>query len=265
MEFMKHLFSSEGFIPRGHCLLWKQDLVWLHVVSDSIITLAYYSIPIMLVYLARKRRDMTFQWMFLMFGALILGYGTTHLMGTLTLWIPSYWLDGGIKLATAVFSIATAALLIPIMPKVLAMRNPAELEAINLELERQIAKRKRIETALHESEERYRSLIENAPICIHKIGLSGHLMSMNRVGLQMMNVKDESQVCGLSYLDAVAPEDRGRIGTLLASAYEGEASEFEFSGIGRRVFTSSFIPLKGADGSILKLMGITQDITERKS
>ncbi|MGE5444021.1 MAG: PAS domain S-box protein, partial [Ignavibacteriales bacterium] len=131
-------------------------------------------------------------------------------------------------------------------------------------LVRDTTERKRIETALRESEERYRSLIENAPVCIHEIDLSEHPMSMNRVGLQIMNAKDESQVCGLSYLDAVAPDDRRRISTLLTSAYEGEASECEFRGVGEHVFASSFIPLKGADGSILKLMGITQDITERK-
>jgi signal transduction histidine kinase len=151
MEFLKNLFSSEGFIPHGHCLLWKPDLVWLHIVSDSIITLSYYSIPIMLVYLARKRQDLAFQWMFLMFGAFILGCGTTHLMGIWTLWIPTYWLDGGIKLATAVFSIVTAVLLVPIVPKVLAMRTPAELETINRELETQIAERKRIEAELARS------------------------------------------------------------------------------------------------------------------
>jgi signal transduction histidine kinase len=80
----------------------------------------------------------------------------------------------------------------------------------------------------------------------------------------MMDTRDESQICGHPYLYVVAPEDRDRISTLLASAYEGKASEFEFRSLGGRLFTSSFIPLKNAEGSILKLIGITQDITKRK-
>src|SRR5919108_1441910 len=148
MEFLKNLFNSGGFMPHGHCLLWQPTAVWLHVISDSLITLAYYSIPIILLYFVRKRRDLAFQWVFLMFGAFIFGCGTTHLMGIWTLWVPTYWLDGGIKLATAVFSIVTAVLLVPIVPKVLAMRTPAELETINRELETQIAERKRIEAEL---------------------------------------------------------------------------------------------------------------------
>jgi PAS domain S-box-containing protein len=139
-----------------------------------------------------------------------------------------------------------------------------ELAKTNETLQAEIVERKRAEEALRESKERYQSLIENAPVCIQEIDLSGHLISMNRVGLQMMGLKDESQVCGLLYLDAVAPEDRGRISTLLTGAYKGWVSDFEFRGVDERVLASSFIPLRGADGSILKLIGITQDITERK-
>ena len=49
LEVLKHLFASGGFIPHGHCFRWKPALVWLHVMSDSLIALAYYSIPITLV------------------------------------------------------------------------------------------------------------------------------------------------------------------------------------------------------------------------
>jgi PAS domain S-box-containing protein len=123
---------------------------------------------------------------------------------------------------------------------------------------------KKREEALLNSEERYRSLINNAPVCIHEIDLGGNLMSMNRAGLQMVGTENESQIRGLPYLNFVAQEDRERIGTLLTSAFEGKVSEFEFRSLGERLFASSFIPLKSAEGSILKLIGITQDITTRK-
>lgn len=71
MEFLKILFSSGGFMPHGHCLLWKPSAVWLNVISDSLITLAYYSISLILLYFVRKKRDLAFPWMFLMFGAFI--------------------------------------------------------------------------------------------------------------------------------------------------------------------------------------------------
>ncbi len=37
--------------------------MWLHVISDVLIRLAYMSIPITLVHLVRKGRDLPFGWM----------------------------------------------------------------------------------------------------------------------------------------------------------------------------------------------------------
>ena len=80
LELFKNLFALELLIPHGQCYLWKPQLVWLHVASDSLIGLSYYSIPIMLFYFAHQRRDVPFRWIFLMFGAFIIACGTSHLM-----------------------------------------------------------------------------------------------------------------------------------------------------------------------------------------
>jgi hypothetical protein len=126
-EIFKTLLSAVGFIPHGHCYLWKPGLVWLHVVSDSLIALAYYSIPLMLVYFVRSRRDVPFDWIFLLFGTFIVACGTTHVMEVWTLWHPTYWLSGFIKAITAFASLATAVLLAPLIPLALALPSPAQL------------------------------------------------------------------------------------------------------------------------------------------
>jgi hypothetical protein len=72
----------------------KPEIVWLHAISDGIITLSYYLIPVTLLCFVRKRRNPPFHWMFLMFGAFIPGCGTTHLMEIWTLWHGTYWLSG---------------------------------------------------------------------------------------------------------------------------------------------------------------------------
>ncbi|MCA1992020.1 MAG: PAS domain S-box protein [Coleofasciculus sp. S288] len=147
-EFLKALLTSGGFIPHGHCYLWKPGLVWLHVVSDSLIALAYYSIPIMLVYFVGKRRDVPFDWIFLMFASFIISCGTTHLLEVWTLWHPTYWISGLIKAITAFVSLGTAVLLVPLIPKALALPSPAQLEATNLRLRNEITQRKLVEEAL---------------------------------------------------------------------------------------------------------------------
>jgi len=96
-EFLQELLSSD-FMPHGYCYSWKPGLVWLHLVSDVLIAVAYFSIPLTLVYFIRKRKDLPFNWMFLCFGTFILACGSTHLMEVWTLWHGTYWLSGAIKL-----------------------------------------------------------------------------------------------------------------------------------------------------------------------
>ena len=133
-EFLKRLFVAD-FMPHGHCFFWRPEIVWLHVVSDSLIALSYYSIPLTLLYFIRKRRDLPFVWLFIAFGVFIVACGTTHIMDVWTLWIPTYRLDGVIRAFTALVSVATAIVIVPIIPKALALRSPTELEKANRELE----------------------------------------------------------------------------------------------------------------------------------
>src|SRR6202790_5898029 len=138
-------------MAHGYCYLWRPELVWLHAVSDSTITLAYYLIPFALVYFVRKRRDLPFHWVFLMFGIFIFGCGTTHLMEVWTLWHGTYRLAGVIKAITAVASVATAAMLVPLIPHALALSSPEQLRAANLQLEKEIGERLQVEEALEKA------------------------------------------------------------------------------------------------------------------
>ncbi|MBD2596433.1 PAS domain S-box protein [Nostoc spongiaeforme FACHB-130] len=109
----------------------------------------------MLVYFVRKRKDLPFDWIFLMFGAFIIACGTTHVMDVWTLWYPTYWLSGLIKAITALISVTTAVQLVPLIPQALALPSHAQLEAANSQLATEIAERKRTEEVLRESEERW--------------------------------------------------------------------------------------------------------------
>src|SRR5882724_12735178 len=129
-EFLIRLLSSD-FMPHGHCYLWKPEIVWLHAISDGTITLAYYLIPLALLYFVRKRKDLPFNWIFLMFGIFIFGCGTTHLMEVWTLWHGTYRLAGVIKAITALASVATALLLFQLLPEMIALPSPAQLRDAN--------------------------------------------------------------------------------------------------------------------------------------
>lgn len=134
LDALKALFSSGSFIPRGHCYLWKTGLVGLHITADALIALAYYSIPIALIYLVHQRKDLPFKWIFLLFSAFIVSCGTTHLLEIWALWYPMYWLLGGMKAITALISVFTAVEFVPLIPQVLALPSSANLKQLNEEL-----------------------------------------------------------------------------------------------------------------------------------
>ncbi len=116
------IMATKGFGPHGECLLWLPGLVTLFVSSDILIGLAYVSISSTLVYLVIvTRHTLPFRWVFLAFGTFIVACGATHFFDVLTLWIPVYWLQGIIKLITAVASVTTALMLFPLLPKVIGL------------------------------------------------------------------------------------------------------------------------------------------------
>jgi PAS domain S-box-containing protein len=302
MGFLRSLFASGDFMPHGYCYLWQPGLVWLHVVSDSLIALAYFSIPITLVYFIRKRKDLPFNWIFVCFGVFILACGTTHAMEVWTLWHATYWLSGGIKALTALTSVPTAILLVRLVPRALALPSPealrreitereraeealrtaknqlelrveertAELRETNENLLAEIAQRVKTEQELRRSEEQLR-LAQNA-------SGSGAWDWNPRTDLATWS-EQHSLIFGLEpgdsnhtwsrFLDLVHPEDRTRIqSTVLAALRPDGELETEYR-IQRPDGEIRWVISKGrtycdATGEPIRMIGLTQDITERK-
>jgi signal transduction histidine kinase/CheY-like chemotaxis protein len=135
MESLSNLFNTDGFMPHGHCFQWLPSILWTSVISDALITLAYLTIPIVLLYIIRKRRDLPFDWVFVAFGVFILACGATHLTDIIVIWKPDYWLLAGLKAVTALASVVTAVAVLRLVPAVLRIPSPAQLAAVNDELQ----------------------------------------------------------------------------------------------------------------------------------
>ncbi|WP_319422803.1 ATP-binding protein [Pleurocapsa sp. FMAR1] len=147
-DVLSKLLFPKSYIPHGHCYLWQTPLVALHVVSDLLIALAYFSIPIMLLYFVFKRSDVPFQSFFIMFGGFIVLCGTGHLLEIWTLWHPAYWLSGTEQAFTALISCYTAVEMATLLPRFLSLKTPEQLELINQELQKEIVERQKVEAKL---------------------------------------------------------------------------------------------------------------------
>jgi PAS domain S-box-containing protein len=291
-ELLSDLFSSDGFMPHGHCYLWRPELIWLHVVSDALVALAYTTIPFTLVYLARKRRDIPFNWMFLCFGMFIIACGATHVMEIWTLWTPVYWLSGIVKAITAAASVPTALLLIKLVPSALAIPTPdqlstahedlkraheelerrvqertSELSNKNEQLAKEIVERKGVEAALRRSEGRFRRLADAGIIGNFTANLHGDILDANDAFLSMVGYTREEVSSGRvrwadltpsewRHLDERAIEQLQATG--IATAWEKEYIRKD----GSRVPT--LVGVAMLEGTAGECVAFILDVTERK-
>lgn len=154
MNIVERLFSSGEFMPHGLCYLWNPAMLRLQTSSDALIAAAYLTIPITLVYIVRKRKDVPIDWIFACFGIFIAACGATHAMEIWSVRNPTYWLSGCLKAVTAAASVTTAVLLMKLMPKILVTPSSNHLSKVNQSLEREIAERRRAEAELRENKAR---------------------------------------------------------------------------------------------------------------
>ena len=137
--------------------------------------------------------------------------------------------------------------------------------AERLEMDRE--ELRKAEDAVRASEQHYRSLVDNVPVSVHEIDLQGRMTAVSRAGLAMMGVDVESQALGRRYIEFVDAGERDNIQFLLSEAFRGETVEFDFTSSvsgAPRVFRSGFYPVLDEAESVMKLVGVTQDVTERK-
>ncbi len=131
---MAQFFSTNFLAPHGYCFAWMPEIVWLHVVADSLIAVSYFSIPLALWQFARKRPDIPFHKLFILFASFITLCGFTHVFDILVLWVPAYGYQGLLMLTTGVVSAMTAVVVWRSMPAALTLPSPEELQAINTQL-----------------------------------------------------------------------------------------------------------------------------------
>jgi len=135
---MQSFIDIWQYMPHGMCLLWQPWLVALWAGSDLLIFLSYTAIPIALLSVLRRRTDIPFSGLVVLFASFILLCGLTHLMGIVTLWYPIYPWVGVLKLATGVVSAATAVVLFRLIPVLVALPSPSQLAQANEDLQREI-------------------------------------------------------------------------------------------------------------------------------
>ena len=95
-----------------------------------------------------------------------------------------------------------------------------------------ITKRRHAEERLKESEERFRSLVEESPFAIH-ITRNGIILFSNATSMKMFGYGKRSEIVGRSMLDIVAPQCRDEVWdkTIRRESGEGVINSYETTGL----------------------------------
>lgn len=205
MDALLSLLVPDNFMPHGHCYLWTPVLLWMYVVSDTVIAISYYTIPMALLYLVKKRADLEFNWVFFMFSLFIFACGTTHLIAIATIWEPAYWLDATMKCLTAVASGITAVMLWRLMPVALTITSTKQLKTTIARLESEVQKRLLAEQALAKLNLNLEHLVKARTEDLSNINASLRLEieQRKRTELELFNQKQLAIVTLESIGDAV--------------------------------------------------------------
>jgi PAS domain S-box-containing protein len=293
--FPGRFLQTDGFMPHGMCYQWRQDILALHVISDGLIFLAYFSISCTILYFVRKRVDLKHKWIFLCFALFIIACSFTHAMEIWTIWHPTYWLSGGIKALTALVSVVTAILIITYFPSALGLPSPTAMQNVRTDVEREVGERIRAETDLRllnstpdvgaidrieQLEALNRALAEDSARSAIAADAAGLGFWTFDVAASAMHW-DESmfRLYGISASAGEEPdvmrvsrahlEDRARSGQDADNArssgrdYDAEFRAVHPNGVIRHLKSVARIT-RDAEGRAIRMVGVTFDITERK-
>ena len=262
LEFFRSLFGTD-FMPHLYCLRGEPGVLWLHVLSDLAIAMCYFAIPFLLLRVVLKRKEVLFRRVALLFVLFITACGTTHLLGVWIVWVPMYRLEGVVKAATAIFSIATAIVLLKLRAQIEQLPSIAELE-------KEVKERRQAEEEARDKEERFRSFVEGVQdYAMFMIDPDGHVQTWN-LGAERIKGYAAEEIVGRHFSRFYTLEDRARRKPEEAVKTAAEAGKYESEGWwvrqdGSRFWGSTVLrPLYDAAGGLRGFATITRDLTQAR-
>jgi PAS domain S-box-containing protein len=177
----------------------QPSLLWLHVISDSLIAAACLSIPFTLYYFLRRRPDLKPRGLILTFTGFILASGTTHILSVWDIWHSAYRVEALLKAITAALSVATAIVAIRLGPFLSKIASLEQLEEVTQKMHEEVEARDQAEEKLRlytaaellASEDKLRSCFEAASQAILGVSSGGRISLVNRRTEEMFGYSRE--------------------------------------------------------------------------
>jgi signal transduction histidine kinase len=127
---------TDQFVPLGTAYANSSAIAWMNAISHIVIALACCALPFVLVYIAKRRRDLPLDWLVIAFGACVFIGGLMHLLAAWNVWHTAHWAEAIARVLTAISVIPAAILLWRYLPELLSLPSQRQLQVANESLAR---------------------------------------------------------------------------------------------------------------------------------
>ena len=130
-----------------------------------------------------------------------------------------------------------------------------------------ITERKRAEEALRQSEEKYRTLVENAADFIYMVDAHDRILSLNQSTARILG-REPEELIGKKAFDILPPEMATQFAEEFRLTFKTGKTIMADTKIGaggaETWASTSLSPIRNDSGEVVAVMGVTRDITEQK-
>ncbi|MCB1190636.1 MAG: response regulator [Leptospiraceae bacterium] len=265
MDWFTEIFINNNFMPNNFCNNCSFELLTASVISNGMIFISYFSIPIALAYFATTRKDIANRFLLNLFAVFIFACGTTHLLHVVTYWKPWYWLQTFLDGITASISVFTAIYLWSLIPALLKLPNPNQLLELNHKLELEIADRKQAELFLKQERDFSNVALNSLPGIFYMFDKTGKILKWNN-NLESVSGYDSSEISKMHPIDFFAGTDKELIQNSIQTVFTqgNSVAEADFVSKNGKSTPYFFTGLTVAFENNNYLIGVGIDITERK-
>ncbi|WP_437206923.1 ATP-binding protein [Planctomicrobium sp. SH664] len=222
LDWISAIFETDGFPPRWECGTGWADAPfwgWLHILADLGTFTAYVCIPLVFIYFLKRRPDLPMTRVWWLFATFIFACGTVHLLEAIIFWVPVYRLSAVIKLVTAIASWATLLSLLPMLPIVLTLRSPTQLEK---EVRERTAEVRAAHRRIQENDERLRLALLAGRMGTWSWNLEPNTMELDATEIELTGLgKRSGTITAEQYFERVHRDDREALDRALREAIDG--------------------------------------------
>ncbi|HEX8528616.1 MAG TPA: PAS domain S-box protein [Cytophagales bacterium] len=270
-RFFSILFPDGSLSLRTPYAASHPGLLWTNVIADGLLAGAFFVIALVGLSLAREREKP---------GALLLGCGALfagccgllHALQVVAVWWPAYWLEGMLRVVTALAALTAAVALLVAAPMVRLLPTLQHWERTNQALRQTLSRmRQKDETirqsqeALQEAEERYGVLMQLFDSTV--IHVDRTIVFANPAAARLFGAAHPGELVGKSILSFTHPDYRETVQNRLAGADGGQTMPLMEQKIVRLDGQAVAIEATAAPVTYAgkpAVQSIMRDVTERK-